>query len=75
MDIISIGKRIKDLRTDADYTQNEMAVILGIDQSYYAKYENGKQAIPTRHLYAICLKFGVSADYILGLNKGLKWPR
>ena len=70
-----IAKRVKELRIDADVTQTEMANILGIDQSYYAKYENGKQVIPTKHIKAICERFKVSADYILGLEKGLKWPR
>lgn len=64
MENITIGQRIKDLRTDADLTQVEMANKLGIDQSYYAKYENGKQTIPTRHLWTICNTFAVSTDYI-----------
>lgn len=75
LSMVKIAKRVKELRIDNDVTQVQMADYLGIDQSYYAKYENGKQPIPTRHIKAICHKFNVSADYILGLNKGLEWPR
>lgn len=69
------NKRMKDIRIDADRTQTEAAEFLGIDQSYYAKYENGIRPLPIHRLLNFCLYFGVSADYILGLPRGLKWPR
>ena len=65
---------IKGLREDKDMTQTQIAKMLGTDQSYYAKYENGKHPIPINHLKTLCMIFGVSADYILGLPKGLKYP-
>lgn len=67
--------RIKELRTDADKTQKEIASILNTTQSYYAKYENGKHPLPIEHLYTLCEYYQVSADYILGLPQGLSWPR
>lgn len=65
---------IKDLREDKDLNQSQIAEILKIDQSYYAKYENAKHPLPIHHLKTLCLFYGVSADYILGLPKGLKHP-
>lgn len=69
------NERLKALREDHDYTQKEIAEILGTDQSYYAKYENGKRPLPIHHLKTLCLHYHTSADYILGLPKGLEWPR
>lgn len=64
---------IKGLREDRDLTQTQIAEMLQTDQSYYAKYENGKHPLPLQHLKTLCLFYGVSADYILGLPEGLKY--
>lgn len=66
---------LRDLREDHDLTQADIARILDLDQSYYAKYENGHHPLPIKHLKTLCLFYKVSADYILGLPKGLSWPR
>ena len=44
----------------------ELAKFLNVDQSTISKYENGKEIISTGFLYAICNKYHVSADYLLG---------
>ena len=61
-------KRIRDLREDHDKTQLEIADMLGTSQTMYARYERGANELPIRHLIALCKYYGVSADYILGLN-------
>lgn len=68
-------ERLKELREDRDLTQAETAAILKINQSYYSKYERGKHPMPVEHLVTLCKFYGVSADYILGLPRGLSWPR
>mgnify|MGYP002773454608 CR=1 FL=1 len=68
-------ERLKEVREDRDLTQAETAAILKIDQSYYSKYERGKHPMPVEHLKTLCEFFGVSADYILGLPRGLSWER
>lgn len=68
-------KRIKDLREDHDLRQIDLAEILQTDQSYYAKYENGKRPLPIHHLITLCKYYNVSADYILGLPEGLPYPK
>lgn len=65
---------LKDLREDRDLTQKDIADKLGIDQSYYSKYEKGIREMPIRHIKTLCSFYSVSADYILGLPKGLKYP-
>lgn len=61
-------KRIRDLREDNDKTQQEVAEYLGTSQTMYARYERGANELPIRHLLALCKFYGVSADYILGLD-------
>lgn len=72
---MNVGNVLRDLREDHDLTQKDVAKILNLDQSYYAKYENGRHPLPIQHLKTLCLFYHVSADYILGLPKGLSWPR
>lgn len=66
---------IKALREDSDKTQSEIASLLQIKQPYYSEYETGKRPLPAHHLKTLCNYYHVSADYILGLPKGLNWPR
>lgn len=72
---MQIGNKLKELREDNDLTQAQVAKILEIDQSYYSKYEKEIRPIPTWHIKTLCLYYHVSADYILGLPRGLDWPR
>ena len=65
-------KTIRDLREDNDKTQQEIADILGTSQTMYARYERGANELPIRHLISLCKYYGVSADYILGINKKTK---
>ena len=67
--------RIKALREDNNLNQTAVARILGTSQSYYSEYELGKRMLPLHHLKTLCLYYRVSADYILGIPKGLDWPR
>lgn len=67
--------RIKELRTDNDATQADIAAILGITQQQYQLYESGKRSLPIDYLQVLCMHYKVSADYILELPKGLMWPR
>ncbi len=61
-------KRIRDLREDHDKTQTEIAEILGTSQTMYARYERGANELPIHHLISLCEYYGVTADYILGLD-------
>lgn len=67
--------RIRGLREDNNKNQTEIARILGTSQSYYSEYELGKRQLPIQHLKTLCLYYHVSADYVLGLPKGLPWER
>ena len=61
-------KRIRDLREDNDKTQKEIAEVLKTSQTMYARYERGANELPIHHLITLCKYYGVSADYVLGLQ-------
>ena len=55
-------------REDSDKTQQEIADILGISQTMYARYERGANELPIRHLITLCKYFNVSSDVVLGIS-------
>lgn len=69
---MEIHEIIRGLREDRDLTQQNIADVLKIGRTMYRRYELGETEIPVRHLKTLCLLYGVSSDYILGLPDGLK---
>lgn len=61
-----IGKRLKELRTENNTTQKELADFLKTSHSTISAYESGKTLILTSFLYQICKKYNISSDYLLG---------
>ena len=61
-------KRLKELRNDNDYTQQQVAEYLGIRQEYYSKYELGKIEIPAHMIKELAKLYKVTSDYILELS-------
>ena len=43
-------RRLRDLREDHDFRQEDVAEVLGISQTVYSRYERGFQTIPVVHL-------------------------
>ena len=72
---MSYRQRLKELREDADISQTKIARILHTTQQQVYKYESQQQEMTVPKLKALCEFYGVSADYLLGLPKGLLWPR
>jgi len=59
-------RRIRELREDNDYKQQELADFLGCTQVCYSNYENGKRDIPTDVLLRLSEFYATSVDYLLG---------
>ena len=59
-------ENIRNLRTDRDLTQQEVADHLGVSQRVYSDYELGRVRIPVEHLTALASYYNVSLDYICG---------
>ena len=64
---MSLYKRLKDLREDADQKQAEIAEILGISRQHYSLYERGDRELPMHHFVTLAKYYNVSLDYLAGL--------
>ena len=58
--------RLKDLREDHDYTQQQIADAIGITQRKYSYIETGVQQLTAEVLVSLARFYGVSVDYLLG---------
>ena len=63
-----VGNRIKDLRTDSDLMQKEVASAIGITQRKYSYIETGVQLAAEDILCRLALFYDTSVDYILRLT-------
>lgn len=68
-------ERMISTRHDHDETQRTLAKAIGWHQVQIARYETGQVTPPINYIIAFCQHYHVSADYILGLPRGLDWPR
>lgn len=62
-------QRIRDLREDADLTQQQLADLLNISQTTYSRYESGAIDIPSLALIKLAQFYNTSVDYLLGISK------
>ena len=62
----SVIDLFRELREDHDYSQSDIAAVLGISQQHYSKYETGEYELPLRHFITLAEYYGVSADYLIG---------
>lgn len=62
-------QRLKDIREDNDKTQEEIAILLGMKQTQYSRYELGKQELPMHHFIKLALYYNISLDYLAGIIK------
>lgn len=67
-------QRLTELREDKDKEQKDIAILLNVKQSAISKYEQRRNKYKIEDLIKLCLYYNVSADYILGLPKGMPYP-
>ncbi len=67
-----IYQRVRDLREDADLTQEDVANILNTYLTQYRRWETGETEIPTHIIKQLCTYYNVSADYMLGFTNNYK---
>ena len=60
--------KLEELREINDLTKTELANKLGVSDSIYARWEKGKDIIPTRRAYQIANFYKINVDYLLGLS-------
>ena len=66
--------RLKALREDRDVGQEQIAAVLGCQQSAISKYEKRRARYSVEDIIRLCEFYNVSADYILGLPRDLPYP-
>ena len=54
--------RIRDLCTDRDLNQTQVAKLLGMSQTGYSKYETGENDVPTQVLIRLARFYDTSVD-------------
>ena len=68
--------RLKALRMEKGFTQVQMQMLTGIDQSDYSKIENGKRYFTFEQCKRIAEALETSMDYLAGLTDEKKaYPR
>lgn len=60
--------RLKEIRTDKDISQQQIAEYLKITQQQYSLYESGQRDLPIKLLVELSKYYQLSTDYILGLS-------
>lgn len=58
--------RLKELRLEKGYSQNQVATFLSVHRTTYMKWENGLREPSNTMLIKIADFFDVSIDYLLG---------
>lgn len=69
MDRLSIGSKIKELRTQAGFNQSIIAEYLQVDQSLISKIENGEREASTDVLKKLAELFGCKVSTIINGEK------
>ena len=67
--LVDFGSRLKELRTQAGMTQQQLASRIGVTKSVISFYELRERAPSPDVLIKCAGIFHVSSDYLLGINK------
>lgn len=65
----TVSSELAEYRDKMDLTQEQLAEMVGISQSHYAKLENGQRLPSLKVLYALSQVFGVKMGDIIEPNK------
>ena len=63
-----VGKRIRFLRTQHGYTQQEIADKLGVGRAVYGMYEGGTRSVSVEVIVKLAQLYNVTTDFIIGLT-------
>lgn len=67
--MIEFGNRVKQLRKQKELTQEQLAKRLWVTKSIISAYESGAKFPSLDMLIKLAYTFGVTTDYLLGVNK------
>lgn len=61
------GERLRRIREQREFTQDELAALLGLGQSQLNKYENNKSDPTPEVMVRLATELNVTTDWLLGL--------
>jgi transcriptional regulator with XRE-family HTH domain len=65
----SFGQRLKNVLTERNMMQKELAEKIGVNEMAISRYVHGGRIVSVSILIEICKELNVSADYLLGLKE------
>lgn len=65
---MNYNERIREIREEHSYTQQQIANLLNVGQRTYCDYESGKTRIPIDSIIILAKHYNVSMDYITGVS-------
>ena len=68
MNTVQMQKHLKEIRTKLNLSVFDMAEILDLTVFTYIDVENGRQDINFNFVERVCLEFGVSFDWLVGIH-------
>ena len=63
-----VGERLAEIRKDHGETQGDLASALGVSLHTVRSWEREKSSPPHELLVALCRRYSVTSDYLLGLS-------
>lgn len=63
------SKRLKSLRQESGFTQQEVADKIGINRGSYSNWENGKREPTLENVVKLAKLFKTTTDFLLGGNR------
>ncbi len=73
---VRLGGRIRDLRTERGWSQEDLADVAGLHRNYVGSAERGERNLTINSLHALAGAFGLSLSGLLeSLDRGLKTDR
>ena len=62
--LVAVGSRIRELRKEAGYSQEEFASEAGLDRAYYGGIERGERNVAALNLITIAITLGVEVGQL-----------
>ncbi len=72
---MEFNEKIRYLREEKNLTQTQLGEKLNMHQMKISRMETGSAEPSLNDIRELCSFFNVSADYLLGLPKGMNYPK
>jgi len=66
--VSKFAERLKELRAERGISTRQLAADLGVSSAIISLWENNASRVTDENLIKVAKYFGVSADYLLGLE-------